>query len=168
MCAIAVPPGAGEGDFTEPAGIEIVAFGLEVMLAGALLHAYLTDAIVDARGLDDERAFFDFEGERFFDVDIFTGIERIDGDAGVPMVGRGDEDDVDLFRFEKFAMFLIAFGAGGLGLGLVDAGIVDVAHGGDVDAVGFLESAHNTFTAAACTDEAEVDFFVGSEDAGVG
>ena len=61
VVAVAVPPGARQRDLADLAGIEVLALGLEVVLAGALLHAHLADAIVDARRLHHRRPLFDLE-----------------------------------------------------------------------------------------------------------
>ena len=58
----------------EPAGIHVLALGLKVVLPGALLHADLADALVDARGLYDARSLFDLEGQRLLHVDVLAGV----------------------------------------------------------------------------------------------
>ena len=98
MVAVAVPPGARQRDLAQLAGIDIFALGLQVVLARALLHAHLADAVVDARGLDDERTFFDFQRQRLLDVDVFAGVERVDGDRRVPVIGHADQRHIDFFQ----------------------------------------------------------------------
>ncbi len=102
--AVAVPPGARQRDLAELSGLEVLVLGLQVVLAGALLHAHLADAVVDARRLDDRRPFLDLQRQRLLDVDVLAGIQRVDGDAGVPVVGRGDQDRVDLLQLEQLAV----------------------------------------------------------------
>ena len=83
------------------------------------------------------------------------------------MVWGGDEAGVEFLELQKLAVISKGFGAGGLGGGLVAAIAEDVADGGDVDLVGFLESAHDALAAAAGTDEAELNFVVCAEDAAI-
>ena len=55
------PPGAHEADLAELAGAEVFVTGLDVVGAGTLLRAHLTDALVHTRGADDLRTFFHAE-----------------------------------------------------------------------------------------------------------
>ena len=88
----------------ELAAFDVLVAGLYVVRAGALLHARLADAIVDARRLDDHRALVDAQGEGLFAVDILAGVEGVDGAAGVPVVRRCHVDGVHLFHLEQLAM----------------------------------------------------------------
>ena len=70
---------------------------------GALLAAGLEDAVVFGDGGDHGAAFGDREGEGLFAVDILAGAGGLDGGDGVPVVGKGDEDGVDIGRSEDVA-----------------------------------------------------------------
>jgi hypothetical protein len=105
----------------------------------------------NAVGLAD--LFHEFDGlvdiirERLFAVDIFARAHGGDGDVGVPVVGSGDDDEVDILTGEDLAEIVIrraAFvGAAGFrSVGIFDAllgglasGGIDIAHGEDLDAV---------------------------------
>ena len=140
MICVAVPPGARQRDLAQLAGVEVFALGLQVMLSGALLHADLADAIVDARRFHDRRALFDLQRERLLDVDVLAGVERVDGHARVPVIGRGDEGGVDFLGLEQLAMVgEIWARVRRLLLGGVDFGAVDVADGDDIDVLVRLE-----------------------------
>ncbi len=103
------------------------ALGLQVVLAGALLHAHLADAVVDARGLDDGRAFLDLQRERLLDVDVLARIQRVDGDGGVPVVGHADQHGIHFLHLEQLAMVAEGLGVGRDLFGGIDLGAVDVA-----------------------------------------
>src|SRR5262249_38206890 len=108
---VAVVPGAHERDFSDLAGADDFA-GLLEMNAGALHRAGLHDPAVLSRGLDHLAAFFYSDADRFLDVDIFAVLAGFDGHVGVPVIGRGNADNVDAFVVEDFAE--IGDGAGGL------------------------------------------------------
>jgi hypothetical protein len=87
--------------------------------------------------LFDELAFVDGQRERLLAVDVFSGEHGLDGDLGVPVVGHGDHDRVDIFAVEDFAvvavgirLFALAF------LRLFDVvaedSFIDVGQGGEI------------------------------------
>ena len=63
---------------------------------GALLHAGLENAAVLAGGVDQHATLAQREGDGFLDVDIFAGEHGGAGDRSMPVIGRGDEHDVDI------------------------------------------------------------------------
>src|ERR1019366_1071951 len=169
VIAIAVPPGAAEGDFAEFAGVYVFRLGLEVVLAGALLHADLADEIVGARRLDDHGPFFGFQGKGLLDVDILAGIEGVDGDGAMPVVGNADEGDIDFLDLEQLAVVVKGAGVGGgrVALGTVEVIAPDIAEGDDIDIAGFDKIAHVVAAAIAGADQAELQAFIGAKDAAV-
>ena len=110
----AVNDGAGPADRAELAAAEILE-GLVTGRAGAALRAHLDHAAVLAGRGDHLPAFPDVVGQRLLDVDVLARLAGPDGGQGVPMVGRGDDDGVDVLVVEQLA---------------------DVAVDGDVDADG--------------------------------
>lgn len=168
VVAVAVPPGAGEGDLAELAGIEILFLGLQVVAAGTLLHAHLADAVVDAGGLDDFGAFFDGEREGLFYVDVFTGAQCINSAAGMPVVWRRDQDCVDILLFEKFAVVDVALGIGISGDGLVEFVAPDFGNGSDVHLLGVVKGFADVGAAIACSNPAEIDSVIGAQDPRIG
>ena len=90
---------------------------------GALLAAGLEDAVVFGDGGDHGAAFGDREGAGFFAVDIPAGADGLDGGDGVPVVGKGDEDGVDIGASEDVAEVFVG-GAAFVGAGALFAGVV--------------------------------------------
>src|SRR5439155_24758797 len=64
------------------------------------------DPIVVPRGLDDAPAFADVVADRLLDVDVLAGLNGPDGRQRVPVIGRGDADDVDVAVFHDAAQIL--------------------------------------------------------------
>src|SRR5262249_48693027 len=122
-------------DFAESAALDHLD---DTPVGGAVvvdMVAHLGDAIVLARGGDHGAAFADRVGERLLDEDVLAGAAGGDGGQGVPVVGRGDHDGVDIFDIEQLAE-IVEFG-GRLPLrfgydigGAIDVGAVNVADGG--------------------------------------
>ena len=93
----------------------------------------------------------------------------MDGLHGVPMVGRGDDDGIDVFAFQEVTIIAVGCGAlaGGLG-GVGQAAFVGVADGRDIhvptvsaeDHVVKVSAAH-----AADADHADGESFIGARDA---
>ena len=152
--------GADDGDHAVEATDEAVADQLagEARLAiGAFVAAGLEDHAAAADGIDDPAAFVDGQGQRFFAVDILARAGGGDGHDGVPVVGDGDDDGVDVGPGEDLAIVdagktssdgtilrlrrieliddpLGRFSAKVLGGGFVAvAGPVDIADGPDMD-----------------------------------
>ncbi len=158
-----MPPGSGERDFTEPAGLEIFAFGLKVMDAGALLHPNLAHPFIDARGLDDGRPFFDCARQRLLDIDVFAGVKRVDGNARMPVIGSGDQDGVDPFIVEQLAVIAERSRVRGLLAGAVDMLAVNIADRRDMHRGVEHKLRHVVRTAVAHPDHPELDRVVRAE-----
>ena len=128
-----------------------------------LLDAHRHDAIVLARGLDGFPARFDLVRQRFLDVDVLAGGARLDRDRAVPVVGRGDENGVDVLALEQPLVVLVALDLdAGLQLGQVGDRVVEphLVRLGDGDelAVGMTqEEAGDLVAAVAAADEAHAD-----------
>ena len=99
----------------------------------ALLRADLKHAVGLARTLTDLLAFVDGERERLFAIDVFAGTHGVDGDLGVPVIGRDDGDHVDVVAIEQLAIVFVDVGLAA-GFFLAGFGVlgVNVAHGHDV------------------------------------
>ena len=170
-----------------PAGFAAVAFGDEEFAvlaavdggdllgpaaAGAALGAVLDDAVVFAGGLDALAAFEDVVAAGFLDVDVFAGLASPDGDEGVPVVGRGDGDSVDVFVFQELADVGVGRDFVGivffqLGDSAADDVVVNVAESGDADAGNAAEAADVGASASVDADDGDSDVFIGAEDFGV-
>src|SRR5262249_49417263 len=101
-------------DFAELAGQDELD-GLPHAGVAAALGAGLANAVEFAGELDDAPALADVVADGFFDVHVLAGLEGPDGGEGVPVVGRGDADDVDGLVVHDPAEVL--FKLGGLVLG---------------------------------------------------
>ncbi len=90
VVAVAVPPGSRQGNLPKSSAVEVFLLGLEVMDTRALLHSDLAHSLVNARGFDDQRTFFDGARQGLFDVHVFACVQRVDCRAGMPVIRRGD------------------------------------------------------------------------------
>ena len=57
-------------------------------------------------GLGDSAGLVDRVGHRLFAVDVLARLHGVDGHLGVPVVGRGDQDSVDVLAIEEPAVVL--------------------------------------------------------------
>ena len=73
---------------------------------GALLAAGLQDAAGVLDHLLDRQRLGDGQRQRLLAVDVLAGLERLDGDLGVPVVGRGDEQAVERLVVDEVAVVL--------------------------------------------------------------
>ena len=137
------------------------------MFGGTLLHADLADAVVFTGGFDDKRPFVDGAGERLFDVDVAAGVEGVDRDVLMPVVGRGNEDGIEVFGVEQAAVVGEGRGFGRVLFGTVEFGAIHVAEGLDADGLVALELSHVAAAAIAEPDDAEVHGIVRAEHAGI-
>ena len=99
------------------------------MLPGALLHAHLADASLTPRSLHDRRTFFDRARQRLLHIHVLAGVQRVDGDGRVPVVGRGDQRHIHFFHLQQLAVVAERRRVHGLLLGHVDLLSIDVGHG---------------------------------------
>ena len=76
------------------------------------MNAHLRDAIVLAHGFDDPPSFGDAQRKGFLHIDIFAGFTGMDGLKGVPMIRSADDDSIDIFFLEQFAVILEVFWLG--------------------------------------------------------
>ena len=137
------------------------------MNAGALLHAHLANALVHAGGFDDGRPFLNLERQRLLDINIAPGIQSVNCDGGVPVVGRGDQHGVDFFHFEQLPMIGEVTRVRRLLFGLVDLDPVNIADGRDVHDRILLELRHVLAAALAAADHAELNFVIRAKYAGI-
>ena len=72
---------------------------IAVILA-SLLGTDLQDTARFFDNLADQLAFVDRERQRFFAIDVFTGLHGFDGDLRVPVVRCGNRNQVDVVALE--------------------------------------------------------------------
>ena len=76
----------------------------------ALLAADLENPAGVLGDLDHGLALVDGEGERLLAVDVLLFAHGLDGDEGVPVVGHGDGDGVDVRVVQQLSEVLVALG----------------------------------------------------------
>jgi hypothetical protein len=96
------------------------------------VRADLDDPVGCARGLDHRPPLVDRVADGLLDVDVRTRFDRRDRDQGVPVVGRGDDDDLGPLALQQLAIILvpprlIAGELADLGQGRLELVVVDVA-----------------------------------------
>src|SRR5262249_1911974 len=106
---VLVAEAAGHADLADLAGADEVDGGAHAGHAAAL-RAGLADAVELAGRLDDAPALADVVADRLLDVDVLAVLQRPDGRQGVPVVRRGDGDDVDRLVFDDLADVLLELG----------------------------------------------------------
>ena len=170
----------------EPVGVEDLA---EIALAdvlerlgeaGPLARAVrgLDDPLVLAGRLDHLAAFEDVVGRGLLDVHVLARLAGPDRRQRVPVVGRGDDDRVDVLVVEQLAQVGVRLDARIVRAELLDLrhemGLVAVAQGGEAQAGNLqmrpdLVLAHAAdLHARADADDAQADVVVGAENPGDG
>jgi len=156
-------------DFAVASGLDIACAFLDGG-AGALLGAGLDDPVVFAGSLDHFTTFPDGMADGFFDVDVFSCLAGPDGQEGVPMVGGGDDDGVEVIAVQGVADVAVAFESGGVAFlflagfldSLIEDHLVGVAEGDDVD-IGQAEEAFDVAVSlAADSGHGDADLVIGA------
>src|SRR5207248_6277536 len=132
----------------------------------AALRAGLADAVVLAGRLDNAPALADVVADGLFDVDVLAGLHGPDRGQRVPVVGRGDADDVDGLVVEDAAQVFLVLGREALGLlggthRPLDDGLVHVADRGHDAVVPAGEAADVAAAAAVDADDRDAEPVVG-------
>src|SRR5712675_1639660 len=133
VCEIVLPPvGADLRDAAEAAALNEI-HGVAKVAPTALLHAALQDLFAGADRMGEGRAFLQGVRDGLFEIDVFAGCDGVDGHADVPVVGRGDEDSVELL-VEDLAIIDVRGGRGAVRAKFygVAAGRIDIAYGYDL------------------------------------
>lgn len=107
---------------------------------GKRLHTNLHDALLLLRRGGNLRGLFGGVRHGLFAVDVDTAIERQKCNRGVPMVGSGDEDGVNILALQQFLVVCVLLGFGRLLARPRQAFLVDVAQG-DYNRVIFFRGA---------------------------
>ncbi len=110
---------------------------------GTTLGADLHDPIVLLRRLDQFPPFPNVVRNGLFDVHILAGLTRPDRDQGMPVIGRGDHDGINVCLLQQFAHVDIGvdcFTAGGEFLDFaIQNVLIHIAQGHHPDALQFPE-----------------------------
>ena len=90
-----------------------------------MLRSGLDNALVAPRGFDHGAPFLDVVRQRFFHINVLSGLAGENGGNGVPVVRRGDDNGIDVFSLENVPEILVRFRPpagplrGGCGVGSV-------------------------------------------------
>ena len=132
-------------DLAELAFLDDLVSRLDEVRSTAALGSHLHDPPVLARGGDHGLSLGHVDADRLLNVDIGAGLHRGDHGQGVPVVGRGDEHDVEIFLGQHLAVIAVGPGLllgslaggrqlGGLGEHLrIDVAERDHFHRGNLD-----------------------------------
>src|SRR5258708_39733177 len=90
------------------------------MLTGPLLGANLDNAFVFLGRVDHRSAPDDIVRQRLFAIDVLTIRAGPDQHVGVPVIGRADDDGIDIFALDAFATFLFRLHYFGGPIGFLD------------------------------------------------
>ena len=129
-----------QADLAELALANDLVAGLDQVRRAAALGAHLHDPLVLAGRGQHRLALGHVDADRLLDVNINAGLDGRDHRQGMPVVGRGDQDDVEVFFLEHLAVvgerarsllrgLAVGDDVGGLGQHL----LVDVAQRDDLD-----------------------------------
>ena len=78
----------------------IISLAMLPARVGRRLHADGEDLLGLLDRLGDLAGLVDRVGHRLFAVDVLAGLHGVDRHLGVPVVGRGDQDGVDVLALE--------------------------------------------------------------------
>ena len=122
--------------------------------------------MLEANGVREGGAFFESVGDGLLEVDIFAG--GVNRHADVPVVGRCDDDGVDISG-EHLVIIDVGGGeAARAHLHCVATRAVDVADGDELDGAEFFSGIEQGVHTATGTDDSDAKRVVGAEDAGRG
>jgi hypothetical protein len=95
---------------------------------------------------------------RLFEIDILAGLHGIDSGLLVPVIGRGDEDSIDILTGKDLAIVARGEEVGTPQLsGMGQATVVTVGDGDQLDAWNLQRSARVALTLDASANESELD-----------
>ena len=104
-------------------------------------------------------------GHGLFAVDVLPRAHAVDDHRGVPVVGRADDDAVEVFRIEQSPVVSERlWGTARQFLSSHEVLIVDIAEGGQLDAGDGLRRPHQRPSPPARADDAEPYAVVRSQD----
>jgi len=104
---------------------------LPPLVAGSGLRAHLEDALGLLHGTDQLLDLLIGMAHGILEIDILAMIHGIEGDFGVPMVGRGDDDCIHVRTVQDFPVIQVAVALETVRLRLL-ALFVDIADGHDL------------------------------------
>jgi hypothetical protein len=98
----------------------------------------------------------------FLQIDVFAGLHGVDGHLCVPVVGRGNDGDIDGLVFEQPLVIVVSPGSGGSDLQAgFQVGFVHVTDSRHLHAH-FFEIGSEKASASAAADHAGAELAVGA------
>ena len=126
------------------------------------LAADLKDAVRGADGVDNLRAIGVDVNHRLFEIDILASLHGVDCGLLVPMVGRGDEDGINILAGKDLTVIAGREEIGAPQLFAVGkAAIVAVGDGDQLDAGNLHRGARVPLALDAGADKGELDDVIG-------
>jgi hypothetical protein len=130
-----------------------------------VLHAGHGDAVIAPRRVYHSAALADIVRQRLLHVDILAGLAGEHGHAGVPMVGRGDMDGVDVLALQQTPEILVSRAVrsgpftGMFGVGQIDIRCCAILHSG-----GLPHTIGNGQSARSASHQAHHHPVIGAKD----
>ncbi len=129
-----------------------------------ILAADLHDPLLFRRRVLELRRVFPLVGHRLFDVDVLAGGHRVERDALVPVIGRGDHHGLDVLVVEHAPIVSARLdGRSEQLFRAIEVSVVEIADFDDARVGDLLGGADEDFAANADADEADADGVVGAE-----
>ena len=123
---------------------------------------------MDFAAVDDLGAVWVDVDHGFFEIDVFAGVHGINGGLFVPVIGRGDDDGVDIFAGEDLAVVaggeevdIVGRACSPEFFGVSEASVVAVGDGDEFHAGNAEGGGGVALALDACSDESELDVVVG-------
>ncbi len=119
-------------------------------------------------GIEQDIAFLQCVGERFFEIQMFAGFQRVNPLQAVPVVGCTDNHKVDVWIFEEPAVVLVGcrlvaghfLDLGGLS---GDDTVIYITQRHTLHAIDFCERSGIREPHAIAANDTKVDLFVGGD-----
>ena len=145
--------------------------GPVAVVAQHALAAAGEDAAVACDGIDHGPAFLDGQALGLLAVDVLAVLAGLDGDQGVPVVGRADQDGVDVGAGQHVAEIVVVLAVLVLvvivddPLGVLAMAAHDIADGDHLDLGKAQEAVHVAGSLAAAADRRHDDPLAGRSPA---
>ena len=134
----------------------------------AALRAHLRHALRALGGFHHLAALDDGQRERLLHVHVLAGIAGVDEHQRVPVVGRGDDDRVDVFVVQQLVVVVILFGIGARFLDReIHVVVAQVADGHGLLIAVLEKGVVHLIAAVAQADVAHAHAIVGAHDSGI-
>src|SRR5712692_7696339 len=102
---------------------------------------------------------------RLLAIDVLSGLHRINGNFSVPMVGRCNQNGVNVFSLEQLAVVQMAISLANV-FGAGDPPLIDIGHSHHTDVVfgrTLDKAADMARSLAAAADHSDTDSVIGAE-----